>query len=294
MNKIAFTVVSMLLSAPAFAGPALDSLIAASGVAQELRGPVPAAAPTVAEQAPAQLKWELDTSYRPASSEFAWGEKKYSLRVLFSRGVYDPYVKNFKAQALLMLEDSDNNNWPCFPFDAAFDNDFILNEGPHDHINVFRQGNTLTVSGCDENVKCTELASVPVKSLYLDWQARTGKTVLNVEEKTFFAAPQGMWDGERWSYGYVLSENFVAQPTTGMPQDFVELFRDNTDGLHDLRPKAYSLALGLAFELSGNDGGTLSWTVRPMLESELQEATNDALGRRSVNRPAAAAVKAVK
>ena len=62
----------------------------------------------------------------------------------------------------------------------------------------------------------------------------------------------------------------------------------------DFKPKAYSLALGLVFELQEVNDGAGAWDVRPMLEAEMQEAINDSLGARTGFLPAAAALKAVK
>jgi len=284
----------MTLSAPAFAGPALDSLTSSAGGAEELLAPAPVRA--AANYKPTRLNWgyTLEELRSQGTYGFAWGEDNYVLRPIFGRGSYDPYVKNFKAQPQLMLETVEGRSWPRIPVEATLDHFSVVGEGPHDRINLAREKNTIYIYGLDEEGNYTSLDSVEIKYLYSNWAGLNKQDRVAVFDKSFFMVPQASMDEDLWGYGYVLSEKFPVQPATGLPQDYVELFRENADGFMDFKPKAYSLALGLVFELQEVNDGAGAWDVRPMLEAEMQEAINDSLGARTGFLPAAAALKAVK
>ncbi|OGS50895.1 MAG: hypothetical protein A3J79_05435 [Elusimicrobia bacterium RIFOXYB2_FULL_62_6] len=271
-----------LLSAPAFAGQALEDLARSAGTRAEN---VPAAAPAAvkAEPAPALLIWNQRVP--PESYKFSWGEKTYSLDVLFGRGSYDPYVKAYKAKLQVMVYNWEGSPGLCGPLNAQEGYDFLVFDGPRDHVNVFLNEGNLVVMGVDDKSNYEQLAAVPVRSLLETWQrwAKENEPV-KVGGRTFYMSQQASYQkiGEDylWTYGYVLSENLPAQIATGLPQDYVELFRQNTAGFLDFRPKAYSMALGLVFEYKYT-GEVPAWNVRQMRDSDMQAAMNDALGNRS-------------
>jgi len=287
----------MTLSVPAFAGPALDSLALSAGGAEELLAPAPVrAAPAYT---PKRLKWgyTLEELRSEAAYGFTWAEDNYRLRMLFGRGLYDSYAKTFKAQPELMLEIIEGQTWPGIPFEADFDKYFDLRSEPQERLNLFRDRDNVHIAvflGEGDAMTCPFSDSVPIKSLYSKWAAWASGSQVTVFDKRFFMVPQASKGEEFWSYGYVLSEKSPLQKTTGLPQDYVELFRENAEGMMDFKPKAYSLPLGLVFELQEVNDELGSWDVRPMLESEMQEAINDSLGGRKGFLPAAAALKAVK
>jgi hypothetical protein len=81
--------------------------------------------------------------------------------------------------------------------------------------------------------------------------------------------PQHHWDGSAHHYGLVVSANAPLYYTTGLPQDFVELYK-NENGDLNLKPIAFSLPLRSAFVLSTTQ--KFLWEFRPMTAEEVGEA----------------------
>jgi hypothetical protein len=282
MIKTIFIFTSLFAFAPLFAGPALDSLTGASAGMPELRTAIPQdAAPSAA---PVELGWYIYTSYVHGSHEFSCGEDQCSVSILFDRGVYDPYSRTYKAQPRIGMDSSYVGAPDSFPLSSTLNVQFLMSDDPYSEIGVARSGESLDVKELAVAPPVL-LAYIPIKSLYEDWKLNSKAVRLQVEDKTFFLVGQMLFDSGTgvWRYGYVISENGVVNPITGVPQDFVELYRRNADGMVEHRTKAYSLALGLVFELR-DVVGERPWTVRPMLESEVEEAVNDSLASGSEGR----------
>lgn len=272
-------------SEPASALDALKALTGKSAALSELKAPAPKPAP-----GPASIKWDYQTVDIDSAGRwpFEWKGKKYAVKLLFMRGAYDTYVKTFKARPYFCLQDITDPagalTWPYRPLDGSEAVNFYFeNEGWDDYLSVARNGGNLTVSACDKDDKCSELLSFAARLLYEDWRAMSKDRALPVAGRKLFLVPQLSYDGETMAYGYVISENSPLYFTTGMPQDYVQLFRDGSDGFYDFRPKAYSLATKLVFEMAPPAEGDIhpSWTVREMDGTEIQEALDEMLANRS-------------
>ncbi len=262
--------------------PALEALSGAAGPSAVFRAEV--SQPSAPAPAPMLVTYDgADAfAYKPGKDEFIYAGYRYSLKVLFGKGVYDSYSRTFKASPYLTLDISDGGRWPLFPLEGLKTADFDVTD-ENDYgclLRVSRDRSYLRVSGRGEGPSFSDVASLRVSSLYEDWAANARPQALKVGEKTVYLVSQATMEEEtrNWRYGYVVSVGAVVQPSTGLPQDFVELFRNTSDGVNNYRPKAYSLALGIVFELQ--DASYQLWSVRPMRDEEVEDAMNEALANR--------------
>lgn len=298
MKKTILAAIFTLAAGQAYASetsPALSALLAA---APETRAAaVPQASPAAAAPAQAKaLKWSFETKDQdPVGAwKFSYENYLFAAKLVFKRGDYDNYTKTFKAVPQLVAQDITDFEelGDAFPYnprpltnevhkDWRFgpdSNDYYLNlDANTDNVTAYvwdRDGNCKLANGADAR---------DMKQLYADWKAKAAKRAVTVAGRKMYMVPQmtqempNGWQSSYTSYGYVLSEGSPLYYTTSLPQDYVELFRDDLDKNRSFKPRAYSLPLGLVFELvmPGDDGAAPSWTVRELLDSEVQAAMED-------------------
>lgn len=94
-----------------------------------------------------------------------------------------------------------------------------------------------------------------------------------IDGKKYYLVPQTLWSGNAYLHGFVVTADTPLYYTTGFPQDYVELYKEES-GVPSYKPAAYSLALHLAFKLIS--GSNNVWEVKEMTEAERTMAITDA------------------
>lgn len=277
-------------AAQASAGPALQDLKTSAGpAAMELARP---ALPPQTKAAPAAntatLTWNYPAeaiSVYGASQAFERESSRLQIRLGFRKGDYDSYSKIYKAVPVVyaiesfLLDDSADDT-AAFGFydlgETYFESDRHYWGGSY--LQFSGTGQSIVVKECkDYEGACEVFDSLDTASLYDSWQTGGQKYGVQIGDRKFYMVPQKLNHGNGYTFGYVLTENEPLHPLTGLPQDFIELFRRDFNAPMTFRPKAYSLALGLTFEFKSK----YTWEVRPMQDAEVQEAMNEALAGRA-------------
>lgn len=242
----------------------------------------PAPAPTLA--------WDYpnDLLQYTGSWNFELKDRKYAIKLGFRQGTYDSYAKTFKARPILTLirDVSDTEGEGFVNFTRLVYLDELESEGlisfyadNNDYLSISKTAGKLTAQDCNlDTEKCEDISTVNIRELYTAWGKTAEAFPALVGERKIYAMPQLFFE-DVIKYGYVVTERSPFYYTTGAPQDFVELFRKDGEGNMSFRPKAYSLVLGLTFELKSSEYPQ-TWTVREILESEVQDAINESLANR--------------
>ena len=98
-----------------------------------------------------------------------------------------------------------------------------------------------------------------------------------------YFVPQGFSVNNIFMYGYVVSEYAPYYPNSGLPLDFINLYKGSSP--YDYKPMAYSIPLGLSFKYIGAQvqdfnllvGQKQTWTVNNLTQEDLQDALADEL-----------------
>jgi len=222
--------------------------------------------------------------------------RQYTVKLDFRQGTYDAYGKAFKARPIVSLNDVTDMDASgtviCSQFvyldELTGDGTTLFYVDETSDLTLQKIGNVITVQSCNmEAGTCEDVESRSIGELYAFWELVTKEFPVTIGARKFYMMPQDFLDGV-FKSGYVVTEKSPLYYTTGQPQDYVELFKTDEDGKWQFRPKAYSLALGLTFELTGS-AVPFTWTVREMLDSEVLDAINESLanrGRGSASRQA--------
>lgn len=130
---------------------------------------------------------------------------------------------------------------------------------------------------------CRDIDSFTYQEIYASWADTVEALPITLPKRTYYLVPQYFTNrkGER-VYGYVIAWNRLSSYVGLRPQniDLAELFVKKSDNTRVFKAKAYSLVHALTFIFNGNEAAP-AWTVRPMLQEELQDAFNESLGTRS-------------
>lgn len=186
---------------------------------------------------------------------------KLTVKLGFVRGVFDAYTQTYKAEPVIKLIDSSDNL--TYPY---------LRVGPSKNyiggsldVRIEFNGQTVDIL----NYKNTaERVKIPYADLLAKWTAYASRNCSNHLGKKYCLVPQYLWDGAR-RYGFVATANTPLYYTTNLPQDYVELYKEEA-GTINYKPIAYSLALRLAFVLSPDQRDI--WEIRVMTPEEIGEA----------------------
>lgn len=186
---------------------------------------------------------------------------KLMVRLGFIRGDFDVYTQNYKAVPVVSIYDVSENLLYGY-----------LRVGPSKNyvggtLDVRMEFNGQTVEIL--NYKNTsERVTIQYSDLLAKWTAYASNNCSNYLSKKYCIVPQYLWDGAH-HYGFVVTANTPLYYTTNLPQDFVELYKEEA-GNTNYKPIGYSLALRLAFVLSPDQKNI--WEIRPMTPEEIGEA----------------------
>ena len=183
------------------------------------------------------------------------------VKLLFLRGNYDSYTQTYKSVPAVSVHD----------VTASIMGIRILSGESYNY--VFKDlsfyggfaGKTITLK--NNNVP-SEVVTLRYEDLLSAWAANAVKHCSMHLAAKYCFVPQYYWDGAN-RYGFVVSANTPLYYTTGLPQDFVELYKTE-NGDTSFKPIAFSLSLRSAFVLS--PGQKYIWEFRPMTAEEVGEA----------------------
>ena len=240
---------------------------------------------------PIVIDWTVDFDYtwqfdgEHGTFEFDYSGKKYGLKLLFERGEYDLYVKQYKpltAFAFIAYEGEGRNTiWDIMRLYKGPGYAFLPDKT---FFKITLQGEDVQIYKCRNESDPGELVtSVPCDMLRDLWAKKWAPGgYRELEGKRVFFAAQNFWDGQNKVIrsGYVLcrdedSTGEIYNPNTGLPLDFVELFK-GTGKNRDYKPFAYSVAMSLKFRHFVEDGRH-KWEVTRLLVSDMQDALDDEL-----------------
>jgi len=295
MKKIFLTLLFVLTAGYAAAGtmPALDGLEAVAGP-----GAAPAEVRAPAPKPPAYpiLKWQTTPGLTfDGARTYVLDNTTCVVRLGFRQGVYNQFWGVFYPRRILSVHSvvkitPDNLIEIKLPNTNYIDEMTVIRHhyadgGKSISVEKGSQADQFTVKACANYSpdSCKEIDTFSFSDIYIPWAAAADAYPVRVLDKTFYMIPQYYGSRTTWPvYGYVLTRNTPSGYYTNNTYnfDFVELFTKYAGKPTVYKPVAYSLVQGLAFVFNG-DAAAPAWTVRPMLESELEAAYNESLGTRS-------------
>jgi hypothetical protein len=183
------------------------------------------------------------------------------VKLLFLRGNYDSYTQTYKSVPAVSVHDMTASLLGECVF-AGESNTFKYGGMS---LYVGFAGKTITLK--NNNVP-SESVTLQYEDLLSAWAANAEKHCSMHLAAKYCFVPQYYWDGAH-RYGFVVSANTPLYYTTGLPQDFVELYKTK-NGDTSFKPIAFSLSLRSAFVLSPDQ--KYIWEFRPMTAEEVGEA----------------------
>ena len=183
------------------------------------------------------------------------------VKLLFLRGNYDSYTQTYKSVPAVSVHDVTTSIMGIRILSGESKN-FVFKDLS---FYVGFAGKTITLK--NNNVP-SESVTLQYDDLLSAWAANAEKHCSMHLAAKYCFVPQYYWDGAN-RYGFVVSGNTPLYYTTGLPQDFVELYKTE-NGDTSFKPIAFSLSLRSAFVLS--PGQKYIWEFRPMTAEEVGEA----------------------
>lgn len=186
---------------------------------------------------------------------------KLSIKLGFLRGSFDSYSQTYRAVPGIILCD--------ITADAV--HPFILAGAGKNYqsgtLNVWIEfnGNFLEIKN---NNNPSESVSFSYFDLLANWEAFAFSYCSDFLGERHCIVPQRIWNGYYNQYGFVATKGSPLYHTTNLPQDFIELFKQEAQNI-SFKSIAYSLPLRAAFVPSPNQ--KYVWQVRPMTASEIGE-----------------------
>jgi hypothetical protein len=183
------------------------------------------------------------------------------VKLLFQHGGYDSYTQTYKAIPALVVND-----------DTAGLISRIVTIGTNTNVtfknlSLHIEFGNQTVVFNNNNIS-TETVTLQYSDLSSAWAANAVSYCATHLGAKYCLVPQQYWDGS-YHYGLVVTANTPLYYTTNFPQDFVELYKKESENL-SYKPVVYSLPVKIAFVLSQDQKNI--WQVRPMTPDEVGEA----------------------
>jgi hypothetical protein len=272
MKKILF-LSCFCVTAAARALPANNSDIGASTA--------PAAA--VSTMPPVGLTWDYTPKelYVDGGDAFKDQGRKYSLKLGFMRGAYEPFVKNYKSIPVFILTDITDGPEKFLVWNAGLvelDEPFIINAYGGKQLSVLLKQNEVTVfRHKSKDAPGEKVAVFPYKELRALWAENAARYKVILNSGPAYFVPQAFYNQSGCnSVGYVASMPDPYFADTGLPLDFVELYR-YTKASTDRRRTTYSIPLGISLTLSADNGK--KWMVNEIEKTSLYDALDDEADR---------------
>ena len=195
---------------------------------------------------------------------------KLTVKLGFIRGDFDSYTQTYKAEPVVTILDNsiENSNVICsyLARGASANRNWTNAIGPIS-ITISFNGQAVTISN---SANPTEQITVSYSELLAQWTGFASRNARTIFGTKYYVVPQSLWVGGHRN-GFVVTTNSPLYYTTGLPQDFIELYKQENSTVNpNYKPVAYSLALRLAFVLLPDQKNT--WEIRPMTPEEVGEA----------------------
>lgn len=251
------------------------SALAALGHAQAVNS----GAAAVSTHTPVNLAWDHTPNelYVDGGKKFKYEGRHYVLKLGFKRGAYEAFVKNYKSIPVFILTDVTGGPENFMVWNAGLaesDNPFRINAYGGIQLTVLlRQSEVIVARHMNKDDPGKKAASFPFKELKDLWAENARKYKAAYNGGTAYFVPQAFYNQSGCnSVGYVVSMPEPYFADTGLPLDFVEMYR-YTKASTDKRRVTYSIPMGMVFTRSAEDGKT--WAVKEIERSALYDALDD-------------------
>ena len=241
----------------------------------------PAAA--VSTMAAVGLIWDHTPKelYIDGGKTFKYKGRTYVLKLGFKRGAYEPFVKNYKSIPVFILTDITDGPDNFLVWNAGLaesDKPFSISAHGGKRLSVLLKQNEVTVSEqINKDKPGKKAAAFPYKELRDLWAENAARYKKSFNDKPAYFVPQAFYNLSGCnSVGYVASMPDPYFADTGLPLDFVELYR-YTKASTDRRRLTYSIPMGISFTLSGDNGK--KWILNEIQEKSLYDALDDEADR---------------
>lgn len=189
---------------------------------------------------------------------------RLAIRLGFIRGNFDTYTQTYKAEPVAFLYDlTDDLLYPYLR--AGSEKNF---QGGTLDVWIKFSGKTVEIRN---NKNVAEQTAFQFSDLLAKWTTFASPYCSTYFDAKYCLVPQRLWDGMN-HYGYVTSTSFPLYHTTNLPQDYVELYKEE-NGNTNFKPIAYSLPIRFAFVLSPDQ--KYLWGLRTMTAAEVGDAMID-------------------
>ncbi|HAH31129.1 MAG TPA: hypothetical protein DCL44_02325 [Elusimicrobia bacterium] len=179
----------------------------------------------------------------------------------FIRGNFDSYTQTYKTETVVTVYDW-TANIICPYYSVGQNMKSVFGDL---EVQVIFNGQTVEIQN---NKNTSEQATIQYSDLVASWTSYASGNCSTHLGTKYCLVPQYLWNGVH-RFGFVATTNTPLYYTTNLPQDFIELYKQEPSNIN-YKPIAYSLALRLAFILSPDQKN--SWQIRPMTSEEVGEA----------------------
>ncbi|MHB9139542.1 MAG: hypothetical protein ACYC4Q_09080 [Victivallaceae bacterium] len=193
--------------------------------------------------------------------------RKLKVKLGFIRGGFDLYTQTYKAEPVISLVVNESQ-LVMLPYLRSGQSARYVWTNTVGTLNVAIEflGQTVKISN---NANTSEQVTVSYSDLLAAWVDFASSYCSAHLAKKYCIVPQRLWNGSIYKLGWVVTENTPLYYTTAMPQDYVELFLQEStapDFKKSYKPISYSLPLRLTFVLSPSQ--TDVWEIRQMTAEE--------------------------
>jgi hypothetical protein len=232
---------------------------------------------------PVNLTWDHTPRelYKDGGGTFTFAKRKFTLKLGFRRGAYEPFVKNYKSIPVFILTDITDgpDNYRVWNAGLAeAEEPYKVNALDGKYLSVLLTYDEVTVLHHEtRDAPGKKAASFPYKELRELWARNAARYKVTYNGGPAYFVPQAFYNQSGCnSVGYVVSMPDPYFVDTGLPLDFVELYR-YTKASIDRRRITYSIPMGMVFTRSADDGK--KWEVRDMEKTSLYDAMDEEMDR---------------
>lgn len=233
---------------------------------------------------PEYVDWNREGEWRDLFRN--WGVNvdlsglKLTLKLGFIRGGFDSYTQAYKVEPVVtVLDNTLDDSYTIWPYLRRGESLSYRQGHPGVDVGFGAQfdGGAVCLDWRDWKTDLLYRMTIPYDQLLSKWLSFAGQCSPHLGS-TYCFVGQVLWRDNNYQYGWVTSERTPLYYTTGMPQDFVELFQEDKVHQRSYKPKAYSLPLRLTFVLSSTQRDR--WVMRPMTSEERADAMTEGSNKR--------------
>lgn len=227
--------------------------------------------------------WSYKEIFDTDATSFEYKNYRYSLRIIFEKGVYNENAKEYISIPNLFLYDTTN---PSRISSMLHLDDFFLSS---DYNSTDSSGNKLRISN-DSNTKTISIFikgtfqeklifSTTHAQLLKNWVEKAEKYKAMILGKMYYFIPQAHGTTGLTQITIAVTEGTPLYPATGLAQDVVCLLHQNpSTGKFTVKRTAYSIPLGIKFTLVGDTDEITPetyWQIEEMRNEDLYDALDD-------------------